>query len=419
MLVSPDRIGQEMAGAGIRYLELGRTLAARFQVQVAAPLGSATVADAPPLHVYDPAHPRTLAGELRRADVIVSPPLAPRLLANLGRRRWIVDLYNPEPFEGLEHQKGRGRLERRVLDMLRIDRISYALRTGDAFICASERQRDMWLGYLAALRRLDSDLYADDPGLRSLIDVVPFGLAPEPPARPSVPVLRGRVFQEEARIMLWQGGLWDWLDPLTVIRAVALLRESDDQWTLAFPGAGRPSHRSPMAMTNRARELVRELDLGDAVWFRDGWTPYAERHGLLLEADVGVSAHFQTLEARFSHRTRMLDYLWGRLPIVCTTGDEWSERVEREGLGRVVAPSDPEAFAAAVRDVNTHGKDVYEGALGRVAAANTWRRVAEPLACLVGAAASRPRRRRGAAARVVGLRHTAAAVVDDLRRRTS
>ena len=50
-----------------------------------------------------------------------------------------------------------------------------ALASGDAFVCASERQRDLWLGALLALGRIDPDAYAADPSLRSLIDVVPFG----------------------------------------------------------------------------------------------------------------------------------------------------------------------------------------------------------------------------------------------------
>ena len=36
------------------------------------------------------------------------------------------------------------------------------LSRGDFFICASEKQRDLWLGFLAALGRINSRTYADE-----------------------------------------------------------------------------------------------------------------------------------------------------------------------------------------------------------------------------------------------------------------
>ena len=69
--------------------------------------------------------------------------------------------------------------------------------------------------------------------------------------------------------------------------------------------------------------------------------PYAERGRYLADADIGVSTHVLHVETAFSFRTRMLDYLWAGLPIVCTEGDEFAGIVEREGLGRVVGAGRP------------------------------------------------------------------------------
>jgi hypothetical protein len=55
------------------------------------------------------------------------------------------------------------------------------LRVGDFFLCASERQRDYWLGWLEALGRVNPRTHGADPDLRGLIDVVPFGVPSEPP----------------------------------------------------------------------------------------------------------------------------------------------------------------------------------------------------------------------------------------------
>ena len=56
-----------------------------------------------------------------------------------------------------------------------------ALATGSAFLCASDRQRDLWLGVLSSLGRIGYDEYAADPPLERLVAVVPFGVEPEPP----------------------------------------------------------------------------------------------------------------------------------------------------------------------------------------------------------------------------------------------
>lgn len=419
LFVSPDRVGPEMAGPGVRYFELARRLCRSHDVLLAAPAGSAPLGPEPDLATYDPERPATLRPLLRGRRVVVAPPLPPRLARGLasGGRSWIVDLYNPEPFEGLEHQKARPRLERKLRDIVRIDRIAYAIRSGAAFVCASERQRDMWLGFLAAGRRLESDRYACDPQLRTLVDVVPFGV---PEAQPAAgpPRIRGPVFPADARIMVWNGGLWDWLDPATVLRALALLHREDDSWRLVFAGTVRPSHREQMTAADEARRLADELGLGasGAVHFRSGWTPYEERASLLLECDVGVSAHRATLESRFAYRARMLDFLWTRLPIVSTDGDDWSTRIAGEGLGEVAPAGDPEAFAAAVRRVAESGREEYVEALAAAAAAQTWSQAAEPLARLVETLSSPARRALDPARTFYGLRHSAVALAGRARR---
>jgi glycosyltransferase involved in cell wall biosynthesis len=406
VVVSADRVGPELAGAGIRALELARVLGSTFTVTLAAPVGSSSVGIGPDPAIYDPGRPRTLRRLLSPEAIVVAPPLAPRLLIGSRVGPWIVDLYNPEPFEGLAHE--RRRLEQRARDIVRIDRIGFAARAGAAFICASERQRDMWLGFLAASRRLDSNRYARDLELRDLIDVVPFGVPDEAPV-PHGERLRGTIVPPDAKLVVWNGGLWDWLDPETVVRAVGALRRRDPSWNLVFVGVGRPGHREPMRAAIRAIQLAEELGLGSdgALHVRE-WTPYLERAAPLLDADVGASAHRATAEARFAHRTRMLDLVWAGVPIVCTKGDEWSEIVGVEGLGEVVPPGDAPAFADAIERVAAAGRRHYAPALAAAAAKRGWVAAADPLARFVENVGDLPRRRRDAVRSALALRHAAA-----------
>jgi glycosyltransferase involved in cell wall biosynthesis len=409
LLVSPDRVAPEMAGPGVRYAELARILARAHHVQLAAPHGSVSPADGPIVASYDPERRGSLDRLVAGSDVVVAPPLAPALIRCVERlgRPWIVDLYNPEPFEGLAHARPSGSHDR-LRDAVRIDRLAYAARAGSSFICAGERQRDMWLGLLAAHRRLDSREYRRDPELRGLIDVVPFGVPSGAPTRRDNG-LRGTVFPADARIMVWNGGVWDWLDPETVLAALALLRSEDPSWQLSFSGVGRPSHRAAMGGSERIRSLTTRLglDADGAVDVRE-WTPYADRATPLLDADLGVSAHVPSLEARFAHRARMLDLIWTRTPILCSEGDESAAIVRDEGLGEAVVPQDPEGFAAAAVRIADRGRDFYRAALDAAAAKREWGAVAAPLLERVESTVAGGRRRSGVVGRAVAFRHTAA-----------
>jgi hypothetical protein len=63
---------------------------------------------------------------------------------------------------------------------------------------------------------------------------------------------------------------------------------------------------------------------------------------------VGVSTHLDHVETAFSFRTRILDYLWARLPIVATGGDTFADLIESRGLGITVPAGDVEALEEAL-----------------------------------------------------------------------
>jgi glycosyltransferase involved in cell wall biosynthesis len=365
LVLSPEPLGAAMAGMAIRATELARAVG-----------GEA---------VY--AHPHA-PGDLREraaaAGVVVAQPpwpLAARALRRSGARL-IYDLYDPEPLEALQFLAGRSRGVRRTVTAMSLDRLVSALYDGHAFLCASDRQRDLWTGALLAQRLISPAVHDADPSLDGLLAVVPFGI-PDAPPRPG-PGPRERFgLAAEDELVLWNGGVWDWLDPESVLRAVARLSPERPRLRLVFMGAsGAAQARDAEA---RARALAQELGLGRVVRFNDAWVPYEERGAWLLQADCAAAAHRDHLETRFSHRTRLLDCLWAGVPIVCTRGDELAERVERDGLGAAVPTADPDALAVALARVLDRGRDAYGPALAAAAAELRWSRVAEPLARLVAA----------------------------------
>jgi glycosyltransferase involved in cell wall biosynthesis len=402
LLVANDRVGERMAGPAIRYVSFARELADEFEVTLVVPNETDLRLDGVTVHVS----PELLPGDLLRLaaehDALVSQHLhlrAMRAVADLPIRA-IYDLYDPLVVENLAFYAGQGNSPLRELEYRRDVTIQEAaLVWGDAFVCASERQRDMWLGVLGALGRLDVAGYERDPTLRSLIDVVPFGLDPEPP-RKTRPVLKGVVpgIGPDDAVLVWGGGLWNWLDPQLVIRAVARLAETRDDLRLYFLGSRDPNPlRERSRAVDEAIGLARELGVLDrAVFFNPGWVPWAERGEYLAEADLGVSAHHDTVETRFAFRTRLLDYFWARLPVVTTGGDALGDLVRERGAGRVVEAGDLDGWTAAIAELleDAGAREEARRGLEALAEELAWPRAVEPLRRLLREPGQPGRRRR-------------------------
>jgi glycosyltransferase involved in cell wall biosynthesis len=301
----------------------------------------------------EPGDDKTFSGWESWADAIIFQGHAMELFPSLraSSKHLIVDIYDPMHLEQLEQARHLPAAEwdRQVADAR--NTIESQIAVGDYFLCASERQRHFYLGQLTTLGRVGPAGYADDPHLEKLIGVVPFGLPGTDPAR-TRPVLKGVVpgIGVDDHVIIWSGGVYDWFDPLTLIRAVAQLSSTKPSVKLFFMGTAHPHPGVPeMPIIKASRDLAEELGVaGKHVFFNDSWVDYDDRQNYLLEADLGVSTHRSHIETTFSFRTRILDYLWASLPMVVTDGDHFADEVTRHGLGKTVPAGDVQALVAAL-----------------------------------------------------------------------
>jgi glycosyltransferase involved in cell wall biosynthesis len=391
LLISADTVDHKMAGPGIRYWEMANALSRHgFDVTLAIPNRTRLSASGIAVHTHS-FDQRKVQGVVEACDVFVLQGYALFYLPFLSqvRKPMVVDVYSPIVFENLENNVGLDIAERHRVNRRDVSVLADQIRAGDFFVCASTRQRDFWLGMLAALGRINPVTYHRDRSLNDLIGIVPFAL---PGARPrhTRDVLKGvwPGIEREDKVLLWGGGVWEWFDPLLLIRAVHSVAQDHPEVKLLFLGKGHPSAELndalPMTTYERAVLLSKELGLYDRhVFFNDGWVPYEERVDYLLEADIGVSTHYDYVENLFSFRTRLLDYVWAGLPMVVSGRDSWSEEIVRPyGLGQVVAPGDQEGLARAivemVEDPDLRGS--YRSRFERIRAQFTWERAVEPLA---------------------------------------
>ena len=384
LVVTGEPLSRLLAGPAIRAWEMSVALSARNPVRLVSRAGVEGITH----ERFEILHATgvELAANTDWADVIV---FQGSLLEEAG---WLIesdkilvaDVYDPMHLEQLEQAKDLGEDGRRAAIADVTGMLNRQLARADYLLCASTKQRDFWIGQLAALGRVNALTVGPDLDVSSLIDVVPFGLQDERPVQRSHGV-RGVVpgIGMDDKVVIWGGGVYNWFDPLTLVKAIDRLSKRHADIRLYFMGLKHPNPGVPdMRVAWETQQLAERLGLvGRHVFFNSGWVPYTERSDHLLDGDVGVSTHFDHVETEFSFRTRILDYLWTGLPIVATLGDSFGNILDEEGIGRGVPAEDVDALELALEEMlyDEQAAAVARKNVARYAEQFRWSQVLRPL----------------------------------------
>jgi glycosyltransferase involved in cell wall biosynthesis len=327
MLVCPEPLGHgQPAGIGIRFVEIARVLRGDgHSIIVLSP-------DAGQIEGCEAAYinPDTLLTASELSDVaIVQGHVANAFFLQATPIPTIVDLYDPYIIENLHYYADRGP------EVFQHDHFTLinSLVRGDYFLCASEAQRQFYLGLLLACGRLNPMLFETDPRLESLIGIAPFGVQPE---------RTEKTRSLDAPAILF-GGIYDWYDPVAAIEAVAIARTSLPGATLTFTHHPNPE-LTPQGKLAEAMEHVKSKR-HDFVRF-EPWAPYAERAEFFERFAIALLTFPRSIETDLSMRTRVYDYLWCGLPIVTSSAPGTDEILLRYGAGAVINSDAPNAFAS-------------------------------------------------------------------------
>jgi len=384
LIISSEVLSREMAGPAIRVWNFARVLSEHMEVTLAAP--NKTGLAEQDFSIRSFADDGQLRELIKGSDIILCGGMTFAKYQSIkdSGKYLIIDIYDPYNLATLAEYE-----DEPITKQLEVFRSIYNIFNeqfyyGDFFICASERQRDFWLGMLAALNRVNPYSYKQDPSLRKMIDVVPFGL---PESRPlhTRDVLRGKVrgIDKEDIVIIWGGGIYNWFDPVTLIKAMDLVRQKRKDIKLFFMGVKHPNPEvRGFDAADKAVSLAKKLGLsGENIFFNFGWVDYEERQNYLLESDIGIITHPMHIETRFSFRTRILDYLWTGLPIISTKGDSLSDMIDKEGLGLTVMEDSPEELADAILRL-AGDKEYYKKCvrnINEVSRDYSWDKVCRPI----------------------------------------
>ena len=365
LVISDDVVGQKMAGPGIRAWELSKCLAKSFKTALAIPDYSSPAGESPVIEKvsfdvfpYSIGNPRPLRDCAITSKIILIQgfvlskfPFIKELPAHL-----ICDVYVPFPLENLFIHKWKipNLKDREFVHFKDLRVFNEQMMRGDHFLCANMRQRDLFIGSLLTLNRINPRYLDISPVLDDLISVVPFGIDPAEEAK-SNDTIRNIFPQikEKDLLLIWGGVISNWFDPLTLIRAMKKIVEKNPGVHLLFLSTSHPNPLLPeFDMAKEAIRVSDELGLtGKHVFFNKDWVDYHKRGAFFSEADIGVSIHKVHFETYYSFRTRILDYLKYDLPVICTEGDYFAELVEKKDLGISVNPENEDELAAAILEL--------------------------------------------------------------------
>lgn len=386
LVVTGDSLGQKMAGPAMRAWKISEALSIENDVRLVTWNVASRMSDRFDVSRVRLGNEREMRVHEQWADVIIFQGHALHHFKTLLESQKIIvaDLYDPMHLEQLEQGREFGTDTWAAQVRGANDVLNQQLERGDFFLCASDRQRMFWLGQLTALGRVNPHTYAADENLEGLIAIAPFGMDAQSPVH-TRPAIRGVVpgISAEDKVVIWGGGIYNWFDTLTLIRAISRVAETHPNVRLFFLGVAHPNPDVPeMEIVSKTRDLVEELGLsGKNVFFNEQWVALDDRQNYLLEADAGVSTHYAHIETTFSFRTRILDYMWAELPIVTTNGDGFGDLVERTGMGISVPERNVEALAEALIKV-LYDDDVKKSAHDAVLKVRqqfTWEEALRPL----------------------------------------
>lgn len=382
LIISNDVIDKKMAGPGMRYLEMSKALSQSLKITLAIPNKTDMEIEGVRVVSYSENEPSTLKILIENHDysLITGYMVNQFPFLRSVKTPLIIDLYDPFFFENLYYYTDLPIEQQLLLNSQSVDTANKLAKIGSFFICGNERQRDLWLGLLVANQRANPYNFLEDDTLKNLIDVVGVGMPDVPPL--SGCFLRNNYpgFNEKSKIVLWGGGIWNWLDPITLIKAWPPVISKFPEAKLVFLGTKHPNPLVPKhKIVDKAIELAREIgEIDKSIIFIE-WVDYDKRQFLLSEADVGVTLHYSSIETRYSIRTRIMDYFWAGLPVLVTIGDITSEWVQKYEVGAVVNPQNVEEVTNKLIDLLGTRKENFKSAFEKIRQDLEWSKQVEPL----------------------------------------
>lgn len=169
----------------------------------------------------------------------------------------------------------------------------------------------------------------------------------------SARVIRGKLVDDNAFVVLWVGGYNTWTDVDLLYEALTTAMAARPEVCFVSTGGAIEGHDD--ITFHRFVERAKSSPYGDRFHFV-GWVPTEHVPSYYFESDLGINVDSYNYETIFGARNRLNDMMKVALPVLTTTGTEISRVLDERGLCLTAATGDAAAFgerilwAAAHRD---------------------------------------------------------------------
>lgn len=197
-----------------------------------------------------------------------------------------------------------------------------ALERGDYFLCANIPQKHMYMGALGALGILNPYSYNKERVL-----LVPFGVESKLDiTHPHNPYLELGIKKDDF-VLLWFGGLYPWFNIKPLLNTIKRLSSEQGSFKFVIVGGKNPfnSHPDFVKQYDSTHTFIEENGLLNKSTYFVDWVDFNERINWYQNANVVISINNVGEENIYSWRTRVMDYVWGEVPMLTNGGDPLSD----------------------------------------------------------------------------------------------
>lgn len=307
---------------------------------------------------YHPQHTvtslQTLHAGTRFSSVVSTTDIMNGLAAQMEARLPLWLDFNGEPFAEKQLQALVHHSDASLHDQWKM--LLPALLAGDRFSVASNAQKYALIGQLGFAGRLTQHTCGEE-----LIHVMPNcsrALVNEPRRRNLG--LKGHMIPTTAFVVLWTGGYNTWCDPETLYRGLELaMREDPDVFFVSTGGAIMGHDTESFAAFER---LVENSQYRDRFHFV-GWRATDEIASVYQQADCAISTDRYSVEGEMGTRTRIIDWIQFKVPVVTTDLCELTHQLSDNDLIETYKIGSPESLRDALFAIKRNPETAQERAM--------------------------------------------------------
>ena len=338
IMLNKYKISEDMSGIGLRMLEIAQVLARHCDVTIC----SNSISD---LNCKGVRFIKCDGVELKRlidnSDTVVSTdlPNLEMLLYSYKMGKQII-IENSIPVEHLFYNEVvlSDNPDNTYCTLLL--QFYFQLMIADVVIARSFADEQTLVPCLAFAGRINSYTYTNEEQLGSLICTIPIGFNTYSDEHRNASRLKNNACYPKCDF-LWSGGVWDYLNPQTVIDALKYFPNTE------YPSVGflyNPPKDQFIKSYDALTRRVEENQLNNVKFYKD--VAHTERDMYIEGSKALICIGKQTIENKTCHRLRLRDCLLYKKPIIVDRYGATGLFVQANNIGITV--ESPEELAEAM-----------------------------------------------------------------------